>query len=171
MPSTISAPPPTGVLAACADAAFRPLIVSPSFKPTSASGTKITIVPVAGSYELFGSAVFALPAVTNRPSTPPLVFGAATYDWKVGWAGIFGSNHIRTPWTAPSGVLKEANQYEPGACGFAPGSVSSWNRTSPAPLVTYGCEISSEWRSVPGVPVRLSPDGSVRIVGPGAVHG
>src|SRR3954469_18745525 len=99
MPSRISAPPPTGVLASCADAALKPRIVSPSLRPTSPSGTRITIVPAVGLYELFGSAGFVLPRTTKRPSVPPLTFVEATYDWKVGVAGLVGSNHMRTPWT------------------------------------------------------------------------
>ena len=51
-----------------------------------------------------------------------------------------------------------------------PGSVSSWNRSFRLPSLRYGCESSSDLRSVPDVP-GLSPLSSVRIVRPGAVHG
>ena len=111
-----------------------------------------------------------LPLCTNRPSTPPLEFGPAMYDWKVGSLGEVGSNHIRTPCTFPSGSLNETYQYEPGGCGFSPGSVLSWKRSLRLPSLEYGCDSWRELRSVPGVPVRLSPVESVRIVSPGALH-
>ena len=95
----------------------------------------------------------------------------ARYDWKVGAVGELGSNHIRTPCTFPSGSLNETYQYEPGACGFMPGSVLSWKRSLSVPSLEAGCDSWRDVRSVPGVPVRLSPESSVKIVTPGALHG
>src|SRR4051812_16009468 len=78
---------------------------------------------------------------------------------------------MRTPCTEPPGVLNETYQYACGGWVARPGSVSIWKRSFVPPLCTYGCEISSECRSVPGVPVRLSPLTSERIGRPGALHG
>src|SRR4051812_15589886 len=78
---------------------------------------------------------------------------------------------MRTAWTVPSGSLNETYQYEPGASGFRPESVWIWKRSLRLPPLWYGCDTSRDLRSVPAIPVRLSPDASVRIVRPGALHG
>src|SRR6266511_2099224 len=93
------------------------------------------------------------------------------YDWKVGAVGAVGLNHIRTPCVWPSGSLKDTYQYEPGGCGFMPGSVFSWNRSLIGPLLAEVCESQKDFRSVPAVPVVLSPLASVRMRAPGAEHG
>ena len=99
------------------------------------------------------------------------MFPPATYDSKVGTLGALGLNHIRTPCTEPFVSLNETYQYELGGCWLMPGSVSSSNRSFRLPSLWYGCESCSDLRSVPAVPVRLSPLSSVRIGSPGAVHG
>ena len=93
------------------------------------------------------------------------------YDSNVGTVGFDGSNHIRTACTEPSGSLNETYQYDPGASGFMPGSVSSSKRSLRLLSLWYGCDTSSDLRSVPEIGARLSPVASVRIVAPGALHG
>src|SRR3954465_1358908 len=117
MPSRTSAPPPAGVFASCADAALKPRVVWPPLRPPSPSGTRITIVPVVGLYELFGSAGFVVPLWAKRPSVPPLTFVAATYDWKVGTDGFVGSNHMRTPRRVPLGALTTRTSRSLAAAG------------------------------------------------------
>src|SRR5437762_1097349 len=107
----VSATPPTGVLTGCTDAALNPLIVSPAARPRSAADATMMIVPVVGSYELDGSAVFSLPLFTNRPSIVPLASAGATHDSYARTVGFDGLNYIRTACTATSGSLNETYQY------------------------------------------------------------
>jgi hypothetical protein len=67
--------------------------------------------------------------------------------------------------------LKETYQYEPAGCGSTPGSVLSWKRSFTFPSGATDCDRYSDLRSVPAVPVVLSPLASVRSRTPGSWHG